>query len=117
MMGLGFLSDDLDILAIIVEQVKNTNIELQYVLYFETWYRSLLLTRKLKKEPKIVSEQEEQKLERIGSNCMSLLAAPHTCDLTNRDFSGCSMPNAYIYGRDLSGGKITKQLCRYLFLD
>jgi uncharacterized protein YjbI with pentapeptide repeats len=77
-------------------------LDLQYKLYFETWYKSVLLTRKVKN----ISDIEEiRKLEIIGSNCVNLLAAPVQCDLTNRDFSDCSIPNAYFYKRDLSGCK------------
>ncbi len=43
------------------------------------------------------------KLEKIGSNCLNLLSGSARCDLTNRDFSSCAIPNAYLYKRDLSG--------------
>ncbi len=42
------------------------------------------------------------KLEKIGSNCLSLLSGPARCDMTNRDFSSCAIPYAYLYKRDLS---------------
>jgi hypothetical protein len=45
------------------------------------------------------------KLERMGSNCMNLLAALPWIDLTDRDFSECVMPHAYLYKRDLTGSK------------
>jgi hypothetical protein len=45
------------------------------------------------------------KLERMGSNCMNLLAALPWIDLTDRDFSECAMPYAYLYRRDLTGSK------------
>ncbi len=48
------------------------------------------------------------KLERIGSNCVNLLAGPPRCDLTYRDFSECAIPNAYFYKRDLSGCNFTR---------
>ncbi len=59
-----------------------------------------MLTRKIKhtKEEMIV-----KKLQKIGSNCINLLAGSAQCDLTYRDFSGCAIPHAYFYKRDLSG--------------
>ncbi len=45
------------------------------------------------------------KLEREGSNCMNLIAALPQIDLTDRDFSDCAMPHAYLYRRDLTGSK------------
>ncbi len=36
---------------------------------------------------------------------MNLLAALPSIDLTDRDFSECAMPNAYLYRRDLTGSK------------
>jgi hypothetical protein len=45
------------------------------------------------------------KLERMRSNCMNLLAALPKIDLTDRDFSDCVMPYAYLYKRDLTGSK------------
>ncbi len=44
-------------------------------------------------------------MERIGSNCMNLIAALPWIDLTDRDFSECAMPHAYLYKRDLTGSK------------
>jgi uncharacterized protein YjbI with pentapeptide repeats len=35
------------------------------------------------------------------------MAGPVRCDLTNRDFSNCSIPHAYLYKRDLSGCDFT----------
>ncbi len=32
-----------------------------------------------------------------------MLAGPARCDLTNRDYSHCAIPNAYLYKRNLSG--------------
>jgi uncharacterized protein YjbI with pentapeptide repeats len=43
------------------------------------------------------------KLDIIGSNCLNLLLGPARCDLTNRDFSLCAIPYAYLYKRDFSG--------------
>jgi uncharacterized protein YjbI with pentapeptide repeats len=71
-------------------------------MFFETWYRSVLLTRKIKTDDKI-NQLAASKLEKIGSNCLNLLSGPARCDLTNRDFSSCAIPNAYLYKRDLSG--------------
>ncbi len=45
------------------------------------------------------------KLERMGSNCMNLLAALPRIDLTDRDFSECVMPHTYLYKRDLTKSK------------
>ncbi len=36
---------------------------------------------------------------------MNLLAALPWIDLTDRDFSECAMPYAYLYRRDLTGSK------------
>jgi hypothetical protein len=36
---------------------------------------------------------------------MNLLAALPRIDLTDRDFSECAMPYAYLYRRDLTGSK------------
>jgi hypothetical protein len=36
---------------------------------------------------------------------MNLLAALPKIDLTERDFSECAMPHAYLYRRDLTGSK------------
>jgi hypothetical protein len=44
----------------------------------------------------------------MGSNCLNLLAALPWIDLTDRDFSECAMPHAYLYKRDLSGSKNLK---------
>ncbi len=44
-------------------------------------------------------------MERIGSNCMNLIAALPCIDLTDRDFSECAMPYAYLYKRDLTASK------------
>jgi uncharacterized protein YjbI with pentapeptide repeats len=45
------------------------------------------------------------RLEIIGSNCINLLSGPVNCDLTNRDFSFCSISYAQLHKRDLSGCK------------
>jgi uncharacterized protein YjbI with pentapeptide repeats len=74
-------------------------------MFYETWYKSLLLTRAVRTEPGI-EQHRVQRLRVLGSNCINLLGAPPRCDLTNRDFSGCEMPYAYFYKRDLSGSKI-----------
>jgi hypothetical protein len=76
---------------------------LQYLLFFETWYKSVLLTRKIKSKRISYKEERFNKLEKIGSNCVNLLAGPYRCDLTERDFSDCAIPYAYFYKRDLSG--------------
>jgi uncharacterized protein YjbI with pentapeptide repeats len=44
-------------------------------------------------------------MERMGSNCMNLIAALPRIDLTDRDLSGCAMLHAYLYKRDLTGSK------------
>jgi hypothetical protein len=36
---------------------------------------------------------------------MNLIAALPWIDLTDRDFSDCVMPHAYLYRRDLTGSK------------
>ncbi len=73
-------------------------------MFYETWYKSVLLTRKIKIE-NITDEERVLRLQRLGSNCINLLAGPARCDLKNRDFSDCAIPYAYFYKRDLSGSK------------
>jgi hypothetical protein len=41
----------------------------------------------------------------MGSNCLNLIAALPRIDLTERDFSDCVMPHAYLYKRDLTESK------------
>jgi hypothetical protein len=41
----------------------------------------------------------------MGSNCINLITALPRIDLTDRDFSDCVMPHAYLYKRDLTGSK------------
>jgi hypothetical protein len=105
MLNTAFLRFDLDILTFISEHVMEMPLNDQHLLFFETWYRSVLLTKKIKIE-KITDLDRINKLERIGSNCVNLLAGPARCDLTYRDFSYCAIPYAYFYKRDLSGCKI-----------
>jgi hypothetical protein len=58
----------------------------------------------------VQDEKQILKLGRMGSNCMNLLAALPWIDLTDRDFSGCAMPHAYLYKRDLTGCKNFRDL-------
>jgi uncharacterized protein YjbI with pentapeptide repeats len=51
----------------------------------------------------MIDQLTASKLEKIGSNCLNLLSGPARCDLKNRDFSSCAIPNAYLYKRDFSG--------------
>jgi hypothetical protein len=46
--GLGFLAFDLDILHMLAEHLSELKLDEQYLLYCETWYKSLLLTRETK---------------------------------------------------------------------
>ncbi len=101
-LSLGFLAFNLDILCMLAEYLSELKLDEQYLSYCETWYKSLLLTRKIKQD-NITNEQEILKLERMGSNCMNLIAALPRIDLTDRDFSDCAMPHAYLYKRDLTG--------------
>ncbi len=50
MMGTAFLKFDLDILTLVSEHVVELPLTLQYLLFFETWYKSVLLTIKIKSE-------------------------------------------------------------------
>jgi hypothetical protein len=50
MLSTAFLRFDLDILSLVSEQVIEYPLNLQYSLFFETWYKSVLLTRKIKTE-------------------------------------------------------------------
>ncbi len=101
-LGLGFLAFDLDILCMLAEHLSELKLDEQYLFYCEIWYRSLLLTREIKQK-KITDEKEILKLERMGSNCMNLIAALPQIDLTDRDFSDCVMPCTYFYKRNLTG--------------
>ncbi len=91
----------------LAEHLSELKVDEQYLFYCETWYKSLLLTRRIKQK-KITDEKEILKLERMGSNCMNLLAALPWIDLTDRDFSDCAMPHAYLYKRDLTGSNNLK---------
>ncbi len=51
-----FLVLDLDILNLVAEHVMAMPLEQQYSLFFETWYKSVLLTRNVKNIP--ISEME-----------------------------------------------------------
>jgi hypothetical protein len=101
-LGLSLLAFDLDILHTLAEYLSELKLDEQYLFYCETWYRSLLLTREIKYN-NITDEKEILKLERMGSNCINLIAALPRIDLTDRDFSECAMPHAYLYKRDLTG--------------
>ncbi len=57
------------------------------------------------------------KLERIGSNCMNLIAALPRIDLTDRDFSDCVMPHAYLYKRDLTGSNNLRGVVYIIIID
>jgi hypothetical protein len=50
MLSIAYLRFDLDILTLVVERVMDIPVNKQYLLYFETWYRSIMLTRKIKNE-------------------------------------------------------------------
>ncbi len=50
MLGTAFLTNDLDILTSVSELVIEIPVSLQYLLYYETWYKSVLLSRKIKTE-------------------------------------------------------------------
>jgi len=103
-LSLGFLAFDLDILCMLAEHLSELKLDEQYLFYCETWYKTLLLTRKIIQD-NITDEKEILKLERLGSNCINLMAALPWIDLTDRDFSECAMPHAYLYKRDLTGSK------------
>jgi hypothetical protein len=75
LLGTAFLRFDLDILSLVSEHVMELPLTLQYSLFFETWYKSVLLTRKIKSE-KIRDQERINRLEKIGSNCVNLLAGP-----------------------------------------
>jgi hypothetical protein len=52
----------------------------------------------------------------MGSNCINLIAALPWIDLTDRDFSECAMPYAYLYKRDLKGSKNLRGVV-YIIID
>ncbi len=60
-LGIGFLAFDLDILCMLAEYLSELKLDEQYLFYCETWYRSLLLTREIKKK-NIKDEKEILKL-------------------------------------------------------
>lgn len=47
MLSMGLLRNDLDILSLVAEHVMEVSVELQHLLYYECWYRSVLMTRKI----------------------------------------------------------------------
>jgi hypothetical protein len=47
-LNIGFLAFDLDILCMLAEYLSELKLDEQYLFYCETWYKSLLLTRKIK---------------------------------------------------------------------
>ncbi len=49
-MSTAFLAFDLDIVRMVAEEVMERPVEKQYLLFFETWYKSVLMTRKIKSE-------------------------------------------------------------------
>jgi hypothetical protein len=63
-----------------------------------------LLTRNIRQN-NLQDEEIILKLERMGSNCMNIMAALPWIDLTERDFSDCAMPYAYLYKRELTESK------------
>jgi hypothetical protein len=65
----------------------------------------------------MTDEKEILKLERMGSNCMNLIAALPWIDLTDRDFSHCVIPHAYLYKRDLTGSKNLKGVVFIIIID
>ncbi len=48
--GTAFVIFDMDILSLITEHIVEIPVEMQYSLFFEIWYRSVLLTRRIKNE-------------------------------------------------------------------
>lgn len=64
----------------------------------------MLLTRKIGKSNELIDINDDR-LEKIGSNCVNLLAGPVTSNLTYKDFSNCVISNAYFHKRDLTGCK------------
>jgi hypothetical protein len=50
MLSTAFLRFNIDILILVSEHVMELPLTLQYLLFFETWYKSVLLTRKIKNE-------------------------------------------------------------------
>jgi hypothetical protein len=50
MLSSAFLRFNLDILNLVAEHVMQLPLKSQYCMYYEVWYRSLLNSRKIKKE-------------------------------------------------------------------
>ncbi len=48
---------------------------------------------------------------------MNLIAALPRIDLTDRDFSECSMPHTYLYKRDLTGSKDLRGVVYVIIID
>ncbi len=47
-LNIGFLAFDLDILFMFSEHLSELKLDEQYIFYCETWYKSLLMTRRIK---------------------------------------------------------------------
>jgi hypothetical protein len=47
-LSMGFLAFDLDILCTLAEHLSELKLDEQYLFYCETWYKLLLLTRRIK---------------------------------------------------------------------
>ncbi len=61
MLCTAFLTNDLDILAFVSEHVIEAPVSLQYLLYYETWYKSVLLSRKIKTE----NIKDQQRIDKL----------------------------------------------------
>jgi hypothetical protein len=61
MLGTAFLSNDLDVLSFVSEHVIEIPVSLQYLLYYETWYKSVLLSRKIKTE----NIKDQQRIDKL----------------------------------------------------
>ena len=61
MLSTAFLRFDLDILTFISEHVMEIPVSLQYLLYYETWYKSVLLSRKINSE----NIEDEKRIDKL----------------------------------------------------
>ena len=81
----GFLAFDLDILRMVGEHVNEIPVELQYIQYFEVWYKSVLLSRKIKQE-KITDKDLSGQINR-ALNSIILNIAEGSADNSDIEFA------------------------------
>jgi hypothetical protein len=61
MLGTAFLRNDLDVLTFVSEHVIDAPVSLQYLLYYEIWYKSVLLSRKIR----IENIEDQERIDKL----------------------------------------------------